>query len=297
MGDDVTVSFESFAIKRDLGASLKAARLAMKPTLSTTRAAAALGISQASVSRIENGKQLVNKDQLCQMANVYKVRTGQLSQWLRMLTQVNAPDQWWHEEPYRKCLTKRYAELIGVEDAAEALMLLQLQVVPGLLQTAEYTRALLEGSPIRLSAEEIDSLIEVRQVRQQRLSLDAVRPLQATFILSQAVLEMRYSSEEVHRAQMRQLDLRAKQDNITIVILPFDRMIDLNSVDLYDLPGGADPVVFTEPLMTSQMVQTIDDVEKVRGIMLKAQQRALSPAQSQTAIRQRMDGSHYARQQ
>lgn len=289
------MGFESVTVKRNLGVSLRAARLATG--LSTTDAARAIGISQASVSRIENGKQVVSGSQLHRMAGAYKVGGAELSQWLGMLIQVNAPDQWWHEEPHRGWLTKRYAELISVEDAAESLMQLQLQIVPGLLQTPEYTRALLEGSPFEMAPGQIDALVEVRQIRQQRLALGAERPLTGTFILSQAVLEMRYSTEEVHRAQMRRLGLLADQGNITIMIIPFDRMIDLKSADLYDLPGGADPVAFTESLMTSWMVQTIDDVEKVRNFMLEAQRQALSPAQSKAIIRQRMDGSHYALQQ
>lgn len=287
------MGFESITVKRDLGASVKAARLAAG--LSTTGAAAALGISQGSVSRIESGKQAVNEDQLREMAKAYRVRVAELSQWLGMLIRVNAQDRWWHGEPYRTWLNKRYAELIGVEDAAEALTLLHVYTVPGLLQTPEYTRALLEGSPLDLGQEEISALTQARQIRQRRLSLETARPLKATFILCQAALEMRYGSEDVHRAQMHQLDLLAEQENITIAIVPFDRMIDLKSADVYDLPGGAEPVAFTESLMTSWMVQTIDDVERVRSILLKAQRQALSPAQSRTMIRQRMDGSAYAR--
>lgn len=289
------MGFESITAKRDLGAALKAAR--SDAGLSTTGAATAVGISQASVSRIETGKQTVNEDQLRRMAKAYRATAKELSRWIGMLIRMNAPNQWWHGEPYKEWLTKRYVELIEVEAAAESLMLLQLQMVPGLLTTPDYARALLEGSPLSLDSEEIDALIEVRQIRQQRLSLETERPLQATFILSQAVLELRYSSEEIHRAQMRQLEELAGQDNITIVVLPFDRMIDLDSADLYDLPDGAAPVAFTESLLANTMVQTIDDVERVRSLLLKAQQSALSPAKSRATIRQRMDGSHYARQQ
>lgn len=284
----MTVGSDSITVKHELGARLKAARVAAGHT--TVTAAPLIGTSQPSVSRMERGLQRVSGIHLEAMAVVYQVTGDELATWRRLLGDLRRTDRWWHDPPYRKWLPgSQYAALIEVEDSAASLCSIQLQVVPGLLQTPDYTRALMRHSAVPMDPERIDAMVQIRQVRSRRL-LDPSPPLRAAFVICEAVLDLRYATAAVHTAQMRRLAEFARLPNIRIGVIPYSRMIDLDSVEMYKLPNG-NYVVYTDSLIAGPRIENRfprEDVEQIKAIMVKAQRRALSPGSSIAAIEQRM---------
>ena len=71
---------------------------------------------------------------------------------------------WWH--PYSSVLTSAY---VGLEAEAATIRAYEQQVVPGLLQTAEYARAMLRAARPDIGADEVERGVHVRMRRQSLL--------------------------------------------------------------------------------------------------------------------------------
>jgi hypothetical protein len=100
-----------------------------------------------------------------------------------------------------------------------SLRCLDIEIIPGLLQTEQYMRRLysLSDPP---SAKEIDRLVKARLQRQGRLAEPDA--LQLTAVVSQGALERCARDKAVAAAQLAQLLERATRPNIELRVLPFD---------------------------------------------------------------------------
>lgn len=124
---------------------------------------------------------------------------------------------WW--QPYRQMLSPIYTTYIGLESGASALRLFELAVIPGLLQTADYARSLMERRPGALTPDEIDKRIDIRMERQKILFGDNPTHLRA--IIDEAALRRGAGGTEVMRAQMHHLLEMAALPNVEIQVIPF----------------------------------------------------------------------------
>ena len=74
---------------------------------------------------------------------------------------------WWYS--YRDVLLNRYEFFIGLESEAATIRDFELAMIPGLLQTEDYARALIRGL-MTYDAAEIERRVEVRMTRQELLA-------------------------------------------------------------------------------------------------------------------------------
>ena len=127
----------------------------------------------------------------------------------RLWPLVNQPNRpsWYHS----------YVEL---EATATMIRAYQGQLVPGLLQTEEYARALFRINPDRFTAEMIDEMVAARLARQVLLAAPHGRMY--WFVLDEAILHRPVGGHEVMRAQLAHLLDFADQPNVVIQVVPFD---------------------------------------------------------------------------
>src|SRR5690606_15345148 len=121
---------------------------------------------------------------------------------------------WWH--PYSAVLTSTY---VGLEAAASSMRAYEQQVVPGLLQTEDYAKAMIRAARPDLRAEEIEQRVRVRSSRQPLLTQDD--PIDVWVVLDETVVSRAVGGDEFMRAQLRWLLEAADLPNVTIQILPF----------------------------------------------------------------------------
>ncbi len=124
---------------------------------------------------------------------------------------------WW--QPYRKMLSPIYTTYIGLESGASKLCVFELAVIPGVLQTADYARSLMQRRPGALTPDEIDKRIAIRMERQKILSGDNPTHLRA--VIDEAALRRGAGGTEVMRAQMHHLLEMAELPNVEIQVIPF----------------------------------------------------------------------------
>ncbi|MDH6579553.1 DUF5753 domain-containing protein [Kitasatospora sp. MAP5-34] len=112
-----------------------------------------------------------------------------------------------------------YADYIDYEDSASYIRSFQPMLVAGLLQTADYARALFRASPVRMPPHRVDELVSVRMQRQEVLSIDA--PPRLCVIEGEAALRGQVGGAKVMRAQLEHLQQVAEHPSNEFQVLPF----------------------------------------------------------------------------
>jgi len=191
-------------------------RLRKSAGLTTGEVGVRLGISQSKVSRIENAKLGLTIEEVAALLGLYQVPTQRREQLLDLVRRAaepgwvqvhsgNLPDQW-------QTLIEWETRSIGLRDFGPL-------VIPGLLQTADYARAIISASAPQTRTEaELDTKVAARLGRQGILSR-AVPP-QFHVILGEHALRMPVGSETVMGAQLRHLVEMARRPNVTIQLVP-----------------------------------------------------------------------------
>jgi len=126
--------------RRKLGAELRALRASAG--LTSGEAARLVGWHQSKVSRIETGASGVKPADVRLLLDAYRVGDANLRELLLVLAgsdENGGRHHWWHA--YRGVLPPTYRDFISLEAQASAMRTLETSVVPGLLQTREYARA------------------------------------------------------------------------------------------------------------------------------------------------------------
>lgn len=128
--------------------------------------------------------------------------------------------QWEKIRKYRRnrVLLPGFPKFIELEAEATLVRAFAPQIVPGLLQTADYTRALMNPSQ---SPAAIDENVSARMERQATV-FDRESPAHGWFVLDEAVLHRFVGGRDVMRAQLVKLRDLAGSPNIHVRILPFE---------------------------------------------------------------------------
>ncbi|MCF2531961.1 helix-turn-helix domain-containing protein [Yinghuangia soli] len=114
-----------------------------------------------------------------------------------------------------------FGHFVKLEKTAKEIRVFSAQLVPGLLQTEEYARALYETHEPPRSAKEIEEQVAARMARQQILVRADPPPPRAWFILDEAVLRRWPNAPDVARPQLRKLLEVGKLPHVTILVVPF----------------------------------------------------------------------------
>lgn len=204
--------------RRKLGAELRALRTSAG--LTSGEAARLVGWHQSKVSRIETGTSGVKPADVRLLLDVYDVDDPQIRELLLVLSGSGDGDgrhHWWHA--YRGVLPPTYRDFISLESQASAMRTLETTVIPGLLQTPEYARAVTKAALEGVSEERLDALVEVRLARQGVLHADP--PLELSAVLDEAVLRREVGGPGVMSRQLIRLTEAARLPQVNLRILPF----------------------------------------------------------------------------
>jgi hypothetical protein len=127
---------------------------------------------------------------------------------------------WWQK--YAGLIGGDYADLISLEAEARTIRTYEQELVPGLLQTPEYARAVLRiGRPTE-TAQQIDRRVEVRIERQEVLTRSDPPPPLFSVVLSEGLLRRPVGGYDVMRKQVEYLMRPRDRANVTVQVLPFD---------------------------------------------------------------------------
>ncbi|MGW1590089.1 helix-turn-helix domain-containing protein [Streptomyces sp. NPDC002386] len=278
--------------RRKLGAELRALRTGAG--LTSGEAALLVGWHQSKVSRIETGASGVRPADVRLLLDAYEVHDRQLRDMLLMLTgseDAGGRNRWWHA--YRGVLPPTYRDFISLESQASGMRTLETTVVPGLLQTPEYARAVTRAAVEGVDEERLDALVEVRLARQDVLRSEP--PLELTAVLDEAVLRREVGGPEVMARQRERLVEAARLPQVRLQVLPFTAGAHVGLTGpfvIFSFPSTSDlDVVVLDQLTSSLYLERKEDLMAYAEAFDTLQFHALSPEESSDYIAGIGDGA------
>ncbi len=202
---------------------------------------------------------------------------------LEELRQEASKRGWWSTYG----LPETMAGYIGLETDAVSVRCLELENIPGLLQTEQYMRRLCTLD-VRLSATELNKRVPARLYRQKRLV--GTNPLQLTAVVSQAALERCAREKDVAAEQLAQLLDRAKWPNVELRVLPFDIGLHVGMAGPFSLlrfPAGLlDDVAHQEYAVGGHLIDDDSVVSQLDTLFGELRSKSLGPNESLALIAQ-----------
>ncbi|KLJ03568.1 helix-turn-helix transcriptional regulator [Streptomyces albidoflavus] len=276
--------------RRKLGAELKALR--GRAGLTSGQAAGLLGWHQSKVSRIETARSGVKPEDVRRLLDAYDVREPRLRELLVALAGTEQDGEhrhWWHR--YRGVLPPEYRDFISLESQATRMRTLETSVVPGLLQTPRYARAVTRASLAGVDQAQVDALVEVRLARQEVLR--AERPLELSAVIDESVLHRTIGGPEVMRDQLAALREAAALPHVVLQVLPFTSGEHIGLTGpfvIFSFPNTNDlDLVVLDHLTSSLYLERKEDLSAYADAFASLQARALSAEDSLLLLAERHD--------
>ncbi|WP_405770207.1 helix-turn-helix domain-containing protein [Streptomyces sp. NBC_00080] len=278
--------------RRKLGAELR--NLRAQAGLTSGEAARLVGWHQSKVSRIETGISGSKPADVRLLLDTYGVADPQLRELMLALAGDDGSggrDHWWHA--YRGVLPPTYRDFISLESQASAMRTLETTVVPGLLQTPEYARAVTRASVERGAEDQLDTLVEVRLARQDVLR--AQPPLELSAVLDEAVLRREVGGPEVMARQLGRLVEAARLPQVRLQVLPFAAGAHIGVTGpfvIFSFSRTSDlDVVVLDHLTSSLYLERKEDLQAYTEAFNALRAHALSPGDSSDYIAAIADGA------
>ncbi|WKU03385.1 helix-turn-helix transcriptional regulator [Micromonospora sp. HUAS LYJ1] len=196
--------------RRRLRAELR--RLRTLKRLTQKEVAERVGWSPSKLIRIETGQVGLSATDLKALLGEYDVSDPETINSLVKMAKEGRRQQW---GPYRDVLNPDFLTYLGFEGSAAVIRQAEPQVLPGLLQTREYARAVIEGvGGGDLPAQTVDRQVEVRMKRQE--IFDRPNSPEMFFIIDESALRRPAGGADAMRRQLRRLKKISALDHVHI---------------------------------------------------------------------------------
>lgn len=264
--------------RRELGAMLRALR--NERGMTVDQVAAALLCSPSKVSRMETGQRGATLRDIRDLCDLYGVTEADDRERLMALAREGKQQGWWQS------FELPHSTFVGLEQEAVSMKIFHSAVVPGLLQTPGYTRALHQAYTPALESEIIEQRIEERLTRQQQV-LDKADPPRIEIVVDEAVLHRPVGGKSVISEQLGRIIETAKRREVTIQVLPFEvgahPALESDFIIL-EFSGQAAKTVYVEGLAGQFYLNRPQDVERYHQVFHRLRTVAASPKDSVARI-------------
>jgi transcriptional regulator with XRE-family HTH domain len=258
--------------RRRLALELRRLREAAKLTCEDV--AERLECSASKISRIETGRVSVSPRDVRDMLEIYGVPEDQRDS-LVQLARESRQKGWWHA--YGDSVLPHFGTYLGLESAASEIRIYEVNLIPGLLQTEEYARAVISAGMVDKPRADIERSVALRMERQQVAR--TIMP-KVWAVLDEAALRRQVGGPEVMRIQLEHLRELGSLRNVSLQVIPFG--------------GGAHPamgrpfvilsfgedldpdVVYLEDLTSALWVENVDEIDRYNVFFNHLRATALS---------------------
>ena len=245
-----------------------------------------LECSAAKVSRMETGAVKVALTDLRAVLELYGV-VGAERDALVALARRSRTRAWWHD--FADVVPPGSEIFYGLEDVAATIGQHSTSLVPGLLQTADYARALI-GTVPEVPDAVGDRRVELRLRRQQLLERPG--PPDLHVVLDEAVLRREVGGAEVMTGQLEHLLVLAGQPHVQLQVLPFaagaHRAVGV-SFTVFGFAGPDEaPVAFREQLDANSFLDAPEQVAVYSDALAESSRVAAGPERSRELLSERV---------
>jgi transcriptional regulator with XRE-family HTH domain len=264
--------------RRRLRAELRRLRTERGLTIERVQELSNGDIRFPTLSRWETGERNIRPTDVRLLLDIYEV-TGEEREELLTLARQAKGRGWW--QSYGPSVPSWFQFYVGLESEASTIREYSAELVPGLLQTADYYRAFLGTAPgdPRITGKEV----EIRMARQERLTSDDDPP-EFWAVLNEGVVRRNVGGSAVMQAQLEHLAGLSALPNVTIQVLPFSAGVHPamdGSFSILGFPVPSDPaVVYMENQAGSVYLEEPADVDRFSRMFSHLIAKALSPEDS-----------------
>ncbi len=196
--------------------ALELRRLREAARLTCEEVAEHLECSASKISRVETGRVSVSPRDVRDMLELYGVPADQRES-LVQLARDSRQKGWWHA--YSDTMQPQMATYIGLESAASEIRIYEVSLIPGLLQTEDYARAVIRAGMVNSPAEDIERRVSLLMARQPAVVRDD--PPKVWAVLDEAALRRRVGGSGLMRLQLEHLLAQAALPNVAVQVIPF----------------------------------------------------------------------------
>jgi Domain of unknown function (DUF5753)/Helix-turn-helix domain len=270
---EVNVASEGPTVqRRQLGMELKKCR--ERAGMTQDQVGAHFEWHSGKVFRIETARVGVTARDVKDMLALYGVDDEDYRDAMMALARRSKQRSWWAD--YKDIM--RAGSFIGLEAEATSVRDWAPNLIPGLLQTADYARALLTAGLPNPEAAQIDRRVELRMTRQTRLTSDD--PLHFSAIIDESVLRRTVGGAALMREQLECLLKASHHPNVNLQVLPFragEHGVMGGSATLLEFPEALDlDVVYLEGVAGDYYEEEPTEVARYRRIFERLSASALS---------------------
>jgi hypothetical protein len=239
----------------------------------------AIRASHAKISRMELGRVGFKERDVADLLTLYGITDEQeRGAFLALARRANVPG-WWHH--YSDILPSWFEMYLGLEQAASVIRTYEPQLVPGLLQTEDGARAVIQLGNPDLTGADIDRRVALRMKRQRVLTQPEAPNLWG--VLDEAAL-WRLDGRSAMRNQIQHLIDMAELPNVTLQVMPFysgahaavGGPFTILRFSEHDLPD----IVYLEQLTSALYLDKNEDVQHYLVVMDRLCVQAKSPAET-----------------
>ncbi|MFH9732822.1 helix-turn-helix domain-containing protein [Streptomyces sp. NPDC017260] len=263
-----------------LGTELR--RLREAAGLKAREAAAFLNSTSGQMSHVELGIAAVSAERVRRLAAHYACTDDALVDALAIMA-TDRMRGWWEE--YRGVLPPVFQDTAEAEHHATYLREVVITHVPGLLQTADYARALYAYVHPGLPESELDYRVEHRMMRRAVIEGDNPTPYET--LVHECALRVRVADRTASRVQLQRILDQMEQGHAMVRVIPFDQdgfggagismmyaggPVHQLDTGLRDAPTG---VAF---------IDAAAQLHQLRTLFLKMQEASLDPTASREFI-------------
>ncbi|MBF6356707.1 helix-turn-helix domain-containing protein [Nocardia higoensis] len=276
--------------RRQLGRLMRRYRDEVGLTLAQVAQLADIGTT--SLHRLERGQSnKVRVPVVQQLCEIYE-RSPEETAAMRHLAQQDPAKSWFAD--YGEFANSGFDNYVALESVARRLISYQ-ELIPGLLQTSGYARAIIRGFLAEQSQADVERMVE-RRVKRQIVIRRRTFPVSLDVVIHESALRRLVGGPRVMADQLRHLADTSTQPNVNVRILPFTAGVPMGV-----LPGGfvileferdgkgrpIEPtVVFIESVLTANIyLERTVDVDRYREISAGLRKAALDDVGSRALIR------------
>jgi DNA-binding XRE family transcriptional regulator len=242
-------------------------RLRTEAGVSREQAATAIRASEWKIHRLENGQVGFKDRDVVDLLRFYGVTDpGEVAALAVLAREANEPG-WWQQ--YGDVLPQWFRAYVDLESAATLIRTYEGQLVPGLLQTEDYMRAVIAGARLDDPKQEAEQRVQLRLGRQALLERADAPRLWA--VVDEAALRRPVGGAKVMGAQLERLIEATRLPTVTLQVLPLDAGAHPAMVGAFSILRFADrelpDLVYLEHLSNAVYLDKRDEVEQYLDLM------------------------------
>ncbi|GAA0259602.1 helix-turn-helix transcriptional regulator [Cryptosporangium japonicum] len=243
-----------------------------------------LDFSASKLSRIETGTRPIQLKDLEQLCTLYRIDDDERAELVRWAAESRQSSTYRHVAGS----SVPWVEFAELEQAARRIDDYKTSTITALLQTADYTRALVRTFRPNAPGDWIEEQVHIRQMRREQVVDSEASGAELTFVVDEASLRRVVGGTNTMRTQLAYLAALSEQDRVRFHAIPFNSGAHPGMDSLFTILSFGDAVrdrVYVDSLAGSTFFSSVADLERFRDSFTRILNVALDPAGTIDLIR------------